>query len=56
MTPSFESVHQSALLAASEFKQAEKKLLLALIEVEKSSVHLRMGFSSLFQYAVSSLG
>jgi hypothetical protein len=32
---------------------AEKRLLLALIEVEKNSVHLRLGFSSLFQYAVS---
>ena len=53
---SFEEIHQSALLAALEFKQAEKKLLFALIEVEKNSVHLRMGFSSLFQYAVSSLG
>jgi HNH endonuclease len=56
MSSSFESIHQLAVLAATEFKQAEKKLLLALIEVEKSSVHLRMGFSSLFQYAVSSLG
>jgi hypothetical protein len=52
----FEEIHQSALLAVSEFKSAEKRLLLALIEVEKNSVHLRMGFSSLFQYAVSSLG
>ena len=55
MKSSLETIHQSALLAAAEFKQAEKNLLLALIEVEKSSVHLRMGFSSLFQYAVSSL-
>ena len=53
MTSSLEKIHQSALLAASEFKMAEKRLLLALIEVERNSVHLRLGFSSLFQYAVS---
>jgi len=53
MNSRFEKIHQLALSAASEFKQAEKKLLLALIEVEKSSVHLRLGFSSLFQYALS---
>src|SRR5581483_10293671 len=56
MTPDFEKIHQSALLAAREFKQAELKLLEALLEVEKSSVHLRKGFSSLFHYAVQSLG
>src|SRR5579872_49448 len=56
MTPDFEKIHQSALLAAREFKQAELKLLDALLEVEKSSVHLRLGFSSLFNYAVQSLG
>lgn len=56
MNSQLEKIHEQALLAASEFKQAEKKLLLALNEVEKNSVHLRLGFSSLFQYAVSSLG
>ena len=56
MNPDFEKIHQSALLAAREFKQAEVKLLDALLEVEKSSVHLRLGFSSLFNYAVQSLG
>src|SRR5277367_2637628 len=55
LTPALEKIHQSALLAAHEFKQAEMKLLDALLDVEKSSVHLRLGFSSLFNYAVQSL-
>jgi hypothetical protein len=56
LAPALEEIHRSALLAAQEFKQAEVKLLDALVEVEKSGVHLRLGFSSLFTYAVESLG
>ena len=56
LTPELTKIHEFALHAASSFKEAEVRLLEALSEVEKSSVHFKLGYSSLFQYAVSSLG
>jgi HNH endonuclease len=56
LSPAQLSVHQSALSAARTFKRAEAALLDSLLEVERTGVHFRLGYSSLFTYAVSALG
>src|SRR5882724_9499831 len=55
LTPELEKVHQSALFAANEFKKSESRLVDSLIEVEKTGVHLKLGFSSMYKYGVESL-
>jgi hypothetical protein len=50
-----EQVHQRALQACAEFRRCEADLMTALEAVEDQKVHLRMGYSSLFQYAVAEL-
>jgi hypothetical protein len=56
LSPALLKIHQSALLAAGGFKNSETKLLDSLIAVEKSGVHLKLGFTSLFRYSLKSLG
>ena len=49
-------VHERALGAALAFRQAEAGLLDALICVEREKVFVKLGFSSMFTYAVQALG
>ena len=49
-------VHERALDAAFGFRQAEAALLEALICVERERVFVKLGFSSMFTYAVEALG
>ncbi|MBI2607137.1 MAG: HNH endonuclease [Deltaproteobacteria bacterium] len=49
-------VHEAALEAARGFKRAEAALIDALIAVERERVFVKLGFSSLFTYAVQALG
>jgi hypothetical protein len=49
-------IHERALSAAREFKKAEASLISILQEVEESRLFLDLGITSLFQYAVKSLG
>jgi 5-methylcytosine-specific restriction endonuclease McrA len=49
-------IHERALLVVKRFKQAEADLILVLQEIDASRVFAKMGFTSLFQYCVESLG
>ncbi len=48
-------LHSRARSAAAGFRRAEGELMEALIAVDRAKVHFRLGYASLFQYAVSGL-
>ena len=50
-----QTVHEQALAAAQSFRKAESALIDALIAVERDYVFAKLGFSSLFTYAVEAL-
>ncbi len=50
------TIHDRAVAAADGFKRSEAELMEALISVASEKVHLRLGYPSLFQYAVTALG
>lgn len=52
----FQAIHRQALEAAQAYRRAEAGLIDALIAVERERVFARLGFSSLFVYAVEALG
>ena len=57
LSPSeFKRIHQLALQAAADFKKSEVDLITALQFVSNSKVYRRLGFNSLYQYAIQSLG
>ncbi len=56
LPPAESSLHEQALEAAREFKRSEAGLMEALIAVDQARVFARMGYGSLFQYAVEALG
>lgn len=50
-----ENIHRLALAAVTAFKISESALVEALIAVESAKLYLRMGYSSLYQYAFQDL-
>jgi hypothetical protein len=53
--PVHAAIHQRAVMASADFRRSESSLMSALEDVEKNKVHLILGYTSLFQYAVREL-
>ena len=51
-----QQLHETALTTARDLKRVEAALMDALIAVERERVFMKLGFSSLFTYAVQALG
>lgn len=52
----FQQIHQRAVEVSSRYLRTEVELIDVLEQVDSHRVFIRMGYSSLFQYAVKELG
>ena len=50
------ALHRRALEIVARYKKTEAELLSVLQEIEKEKVFLRLGYASMFDYAVRALG
>jgi hypothetical protein len=51
----FEKIHQRAVQCSRQFKKAEYEMVLALQAVDAKKVYRKVGYASLFEYAVKAL-
>jgi hypothetical protein len=54
-TEKIQKIHLFAVKAGEAYRKSEADLLLALSEVDQNKVHIHLGYSSLFDYALKAL-
>ena len=55
LSPVHRKIHQQAIDAAESYRRSESLLIDALMEVDRSRVFEKLGYSSLYQYVIQSL-